>query len=404
MIIADERLNVLRRQFQEWGHDFREHALEIDADAEAIRRHLDLPAVRYLATMGIPAEYGNKPEPIGGHRFYGELALERAVIMEELACADAGMLVASPGPLLAGVLVDVLADRTQKEWFYGRMTAEPLWTCFALTEPDRGSDAAGLTTRLTPAPDGGFVLDGAKRYVGNAARAQLSVVFARTGRGPLGVTAVLADTADPGFRAEALPMIGLRGAMISSIELDSVRIPEENVLGRHLSPSRRGTWAFVQTFNRLRPGVAAIALGVARAAHTYVLANRRALSRAERDRLDELGRRITGTRKLVHRAAAAVDQHSVNGHLASAAKVRAAQLAEDATLQACAFFGPGARLDHPLLDKLARDARAMEFLEGTGHMQRLNLFQGYQSGRFDRDAPFPAAVGTALSSAAGRPA
>ncbi|WP_175408104.1 acyl-CoA dehydrogenase family protein [Streptomyces sp. TRM64462] len=390
----DDRLHALRRQFQEWGHDFRKHALEIDADPEAIRRHFDLPAVRYLATMGVPAEYGNEPEPIAGHRFLGERALERAVIMEELACADAGMMVASPGPLLAGVLVDILADRRQKEWFYGRMLAEPLWTCFALTEPERGSDAAGLTTALTPAPGpgGGHVLNGAKRYVGNAVRAQLAVVFARTRPGPLGVTAALVDTARaPGWRARALPMIGLRGAMISHIDLDGVEIPEENLLGRHLSPSRRGTWAFVQTFNRLRPGVAAIAVGIARAAHTYVLANRRALSRADRDRLDALGRRITATRALVHQAAAAVDLRSTNGHLASAAKVRAAQLAEDATREACTFFGPGARLDHPLLDKLARDARAMEFLEGTGHMQRLTLFQGYTSGKFDRDAPFPAA-------------
>ncbi|MGW0845426.1 acyl-CoA dehydrogenase family protein [Streptomyces sp. NPDC002787] len=393
MTDLDDRLRGLRSQFREWGHDFRKHALEIDADPEAIRRHLDLPAVRYLTTMGIPAEYGNAPEPIAGHRVLGESALERAVIMEELACADAGVLVASPGPLLAGVLVDVLADRRQKEWFYGRMVAEPLWTCFALTEPERGSDAAGLTTALTPAAGGeGYLLNGTKRYVGNAARAQLAVVFARTRPGPLGVTAALVDTARaPGFRARPLPMIGLRGAMISHIELDGVEIPEENLLGRHLPATRRGTWAFVQTFNRLRPGVAAIAIGIARAAHTYVLANRRALSRADRDRLDTLGRRIAATRALVHHAAAAVDLRSTNGHLASAAKVRAAQLAEDATREACTFFGPGARLDHPLLDKLARDARAMEFLEGTGHMQRLTLFQGYTSGKFDRDAPFPAA-------------
>ncbi|MFG3107525.1 acyl-CoA dehydrogenase family protein [Streptomyces tendae] len=393
MTELDERLISLRGQFREWGHDFRKLALDVDADPEAIRGHFGLPAVRYLATMGIPAEYGNEPEPIAGHRFHGVSALERAVIMEELAAADAGVLVASPGPLLAGVLIDVLADRRQKEWFYGRMVAEPLWTCFALTEPERGSDAAGLTTALTPREDGvGHRLDGTKRYVGNAARAQLAVVFARTRPGPLGVTAVLVDTErSPGFRARPLPMIGLRGAMISHVELDGVEIGEEDLLGRHLPPTRRGTWAFVQTFNRLRPGVAAIAVGIARAAHAYVLSNRRSLNRADRDRLDTLGRRITATRALVHRAAAAVDLRSTNGHLASAAKLRAAQLAEDATREACTYFGPGARLDHPLLDKLARDARAMEYLEGTGHMQRLTLFQGCTSGKFDRDAPFPAA-------------
>ncbi|MGW7447644.1 acyl-CoA dehydrogenase family protein [Kitasatospora sp. NPDC054795] len=393
MFELDSPFRALSAQCQEWGHDFRAHALELDRDPEAIRKYFDLPAVRFLATMGIPAEYGHRPEPIGGHRFHGDRALERVVIMEELACADAGMLVASPGPLLAGALLEVLGDRQQKEWFYGRMLADPLWTFFALTEPDRGSDASGLRTTLTPDPDGsgGARLTGTKRYVGNACRAQLGVVFARTGPGPLGVTAVLTETAEPGYSAEPLRTIGLRGARLSAIDLDGVEIPEERVLGRHLPRTRRGTWAFVQTFNRLRPGVAAIALGVARAAHTYVLTHRRSLRPVERERLDRIGRRIDATRRLVHAAAAAVDADGGNGHLASAAKARAARLAEEVTLEACGFFGPGARLDHPLLDKLARDARSMEFIEGTSSMQKLNLFQGLVSGKLDR--AYPQAVG-----------
>jgi alkylation response protein AidB-like acyl-CoA dehydrogenase len=186
----------------------------------------------------------------------------------------------------------------------------------------------------------------------------------------------------------ALETIGLRGARISAIKMDDVEIPPERFLGRHLSPSRRGMWAFVQTFNLLRPGVAAIALGIARAAHEYVVAHRSALRRSEQESLDELARRVDGARRLVHLAAAAVDARTGDGYLASAAKVRAAQLAHDATQQACAFFGAGARLEHPMLDKLVRDARGMEFIEGTGNMQKLNLFQGLFTGKLDRDDPF----------------
>ncbi|MFJ6215761.1 acyl-CoA dehydrogenase family protein [Streptomyces sp. NPDC092296] len=378
----DGPLTALRGQFREWGRDFRARALELDRDPAAVRGWFDLPAVRYLATMGIPAEYGNDPEPIAGHRFHGTRAVERAVIMEELSCADAGVLVASPGPLLAGVLVGLLADKQQKEWFYGRMLAEPLWTFFALTEPDNGSDASAMRTALRPAGDGGALLTGAKRFVGNAARAQLGVVFARNRPGPLGVVAVLTETAVPGYRAEVLPTIGLRGACISAVELDGVEIPEERLLGRHLPPSRRGTWAFIQTFNRLRPGVAAIGVGMARAALEYVRAHRGPLRTGEHDRLEQLERRVDATRRLVHRAAAAVDAGGPDGGpLASAAKLRASALAEDATLAACGLFGPGARLDHPLLDKLARDARSLEFIEGTSAMQRLNVYQGFASGK-----------------------
>lgn len=375
---------AVRGQLREWGEDFRRHALELDADPEAIRRHFDLPAVAYLATMGIPAEYGNDPEPIGGQRILGTTAAERVVVMEELSCADAGMLVASPGPLLAGVLISLVADEQQRRWFFERMLERPLWTCFALTEPDSGSDAGALHTTLKK-----HRLTGTKRYVGNACRAQVGVVFARTKPGPLGIVAALVDAEhDPGYTAEPLPMLGLRGARISAVHLDAVAVPDEFVLGRHLSPTRRGMWAFVRTFNLLRPGVAAIALGMARAAYDYVVANRGPLRTADADRLAELGHRIDATRELVRLAAAAVDRDPTDGHLASAAKARACQLAEDATRTACGFFGPGARLAHPLLDKLVRDARGMEYIEGTANMQRLNLFQSLLTGKLDRRDPF----------------
>jgi alkylation response protein AidB-like acyl-CoA dehydrogenase len=384
--LGDPRLHRLRTQLREWGEDFREWALELDRDPEVIRRHLGLPAVRFLATMGIPRDY-RRPEPIGGHVFDGATALERVVVLEELACADVGMLVASPGPLLAGVLVQVAADERQKEWFYRRMLAEPLWTCFALTEPDHGSDAASMQTSLTREPDGGAVLRGVKRYVGNAGRARLAVVFGRTGSSMLGINAVLIDTATPGFRAEVIDTLGLRGARVSAVHLDGVRVPPGALLGQHLSPSRRGMWAFTQTFNLLRPGVAAIALGIARAAHEYLLTHRRSLRRGEEHDVDLLGRHIDGTRALVHRAAAAVDARPADGYLASASKLRAVRLAEHATELACALLGPGARFEHPLLDKMVRDARGMEFLEGTSNMQRLTVFHSVLAGRLDRAPP-----------------
>jgi alkylation response protein AidB-like acyl-CoA dehydrogenase len=381
--LVDQRLSRLRDQMREWGADFRERALELDRDPEAIRRYLALPAVRFLATMGIPARY-RRPDPIDGYLFDGATALERVVVLEELASADVGMLVAAPGPLLAGVLVQVAGDQRQKDWFYQRMLAEPLWTCFALTEPEHGSDATSLQTSLTKTPDGDVVVQGVKRYVGNAARAALGVVFGRSGGSPLGIGAVLLDTSTPGFRAEVIDTIGLRGACISAIHLDSVHVPGERVLCRHLSPSRRGVWAFTQTFNLLRPGVAAIALGIARAAHEYIMTHRRFLVRSDSHEVDRLGCHIDATRALVHQAAAAVDARPTEGGLASAAKLRAVQLAERATGLAAAMLGPGARLDHPLLDKLVRDARGMEFVEGTSNMQKLVVFQSTLVGELDR--------------------
>jgi alkylation response protein AidB-like acyl-CoA dehydrogenase len=385
MIELDGRTLAIQRQARAWAQELKPLALELDRDPDAIHRHLDVAIVSYLARMPVPPEYNPDPVVIDGHRFYGTGTLERVVFAEEVAVGDAGMLLAAPGPVMSGVLVDALGDERQKEWFYGRVLEKPTWTFFALTEPDRGSDAGAMSTTLAPDGDHGFVLRGAKRYIGNAARADLGVVFARTRPGPLGVTAVLVETSAAGFAADPLDTIGLRGLQITAVTLDGVRVPAERVLGRHLRPTQRGMWSAVQGLNRLRPGVAAFGLGIARAAYEYVLDNRRALSADERHRLDRLGLRLAEVRQLIWRAAIAVDgDDPAAGHLASAAKARASRLAEEATLQALGHFGPGARLDHPLLDKLARDARGVEFMEGTGNIQKLNLFTGLVQGRLGR--------------------
>lgn len=396
--VLDDRLRALRDEARQWGTEFRAAGVDLDADPDSIDRHLDLAGVQCLTYMVIPQEYGGKGVRVGEHRFHGMTAIERAVVVEELARGDAGMMLASPGASMSGVLIDVLADHEQKEFFYGKLLERPQWTFFALTEPDRGSDANALRTALGPADEAGTRrLDGAKKYVGNASRASFGVVFARTRPGPLGVTAVLVDTTDPGFHAEPLGMLGLRGARICALTLDEVTIAADRVLGRDKSPTRRGMWACVQTFNRLRPGVAAIALGIAAAAHDYVLTERGSLDRGERHRIDALGRRIAGVRHLVHLAAIEVDANGSNGYLASAVKADACRLAEEATLTACDFFGPRARWEHPVLDKLMRDARGVEFMEGTGNIQKLNVFHGVLAGKVGHDDPFPAYARTAAT-------
>ncbi|WP_103349351.1 acyl-CoA dehydrogenase family protein [Amycolatopsis sp. CA-128772] len=395
--LLDDRLRTLRDAAREWGAEFRIAGAGLDLEPDGAGAHLDLAGVRCLATMLVPAEYGGAGLHLGAHRFHGMTAIERVVVLEELARGDAGLMLASPGASMSGVLVDVLADREQKEWFYGRLLERPTWTFFALTEPGRGSDASALETALSPADGGGHRLDGRKKYVGNAARAALGVVFARTGTGPLGVTAVLVDTNDPGYHAEPIETLGLRAARICEVTLDGVAVPAERVLGRDRSPARRGMWACVQTFNRLRPGVAAIAVGIAAAAHDYVLAGRLRLDRAERDRLAALGHRIESVRHLVHLSAVEVDADGSRGHLASAAKAEACRLAEEATLAACGFFGPRARWEHAVLDKLVRDARGVEFMEGAGNIQKLILFQGLIAGKVGRGDPFAAHTGESSS-------
>ncbi|HEX4704913.1 MAG TPA: acyl-CoA dehydrogenase family protein [Pseudonocardiaceae bacterium] len=386
MFELDHRLRALQRQTREWAADFRALGPRLAVDPDLIRRYTNLPGVRFMSTLLIPPEYDPPVERIKGHRFTAMTAVERVVLMEEFACGDAAVLLACPGASMSGVLVDLLADTEQKRRYYHALLTAPTWTCFALTEPECGSDAAAMRTSLAQAP-GGYLLTGTKRYIGNGARASLAVVFARSAPGPLGVSAVLLDTASPGFSAVPIESVGLRGLQLAALTMDAVPVPDNGLLGRHLSQTRRGMWACLRTFDRLRPAVAAVAVGVARAAYEYVLANRSRPDKAEQDRIDLMGARIEGVRELVRHAAAAVDRHPSGGYLASAAKASACRLAEEITVAACGFFGPTARLEHPALDRLVRDARGVEFMEGTRTMQKLHLYQGLLSGKLDRTDP-----------------
>jgi len=392
----DERHLLLQQCCQEWAADLREHALALERDPTTVSRLLQLPAVSHSARLQIPPPYNPAPLVIGAERFYLTRALERTVFCEAMAWADLGMMLALPGASMCGVLVDVVGDTRQKEWFYSRILERPTWTFFALTEPGGGSDASAMRTCLRSGRDS-LVLDGAKRYVSNAARASLGAVFFRAAPGPLGVGAALVETGTPGFAATVIDTMAVRGAQLGAITLDSVQIAPAQILGRGLSPLRRGTWGWLRTFNQLRPTVASMGVGLAQAAHDYVAANRRVLRKHEQDRLDELSRRIESVRQITRHAAIAVDHDPDSAHLAAAAKQAAAVLAEEAARQATGFFGPGARLDHPLLDKLVRDARALEFMEGTGNIQRLGLAAALSKGAVQADLCGPLGPGAACS-------
>ncbi|TDB74909.1 acyl-CoA dehydrogenase family protein [Micromonospora sp. KC723] len=380
----DDRLRLLRRHARGWAAELRPYALELDRDPDVVLRLLAAPAVTHAAHLQIPAAFNPAPLVLAGERFHLTAALERVVFCEEIAHGDLGMMLALPGASMSGVLVAAIGDRAQQEWFYGRLLDRPTWTFFALTEPGGGTDAGGLRTRATALPDGsGWSLTGRKRYISNALRASVGVVFHRTADGPLGLAAALVETSATGFAAAPVPTLGVRGAQLGALTLDAVPVDAGQILGRHLSPVRRGGWGWQRTFNLLRPTVAAMAVGLAQAACDHVREHRRALRPDERDALARVEGEIEAVRRLTRRAAVEVDSDSGSGHLASAAKLRATRLAADVTRWALRSFGPGARLDQPLLDKFARDAGALEYMEGTGNVQRLAVAAALDRGAFD---------------------
>lgn len=372
----DPPLRALRAVCREIAGDLRSRALAVDADPTDMEPHLDSTTLAMIRAASTPKRYRTSAMP--QELEYDDSCLARSVASIELARGDAAMLAANTGPALAGVCVDALGSEDQQERFYEAIADGRTWTFFGMTEVDRGSDATAMQTRLDKAPDGSYLLTGAKRYVGNGARGALGVVWARTGPSPLAIRAVMLPCPAPGFTGRALDMMGLRGAQITELTFDGVPIAPELMLGAHLPASKRGMWGAGRTFNVMRTQIAAMALGIAYATVDYVGEQRPAWAPQE-----TMASRVDAARALLYDAAAAVDLHPDDRRSPSVAKLHATALAVECTRWAADALGAGSLLEHPLLEKWCRDVQAFEFMDGTSNILRLHIMQ---SGGIGRDA------------------
>ena len=365
LIDLDDRLRLLQEEIRFHAGDLRNRALDVDRAPQDMAEHLAAPAVRavHRVSMGV---IGRSPTR------YSELVAG----LVEAARGDAGVVLACPGPSVAGVVVDQLGSDEQRSAFATAVASGTTWSCCGITEPTVGSDALSMRAELRPDGAGGYLLSGTKRYVGNASRAAVGVVFARTGPSPLSIRAVLINQPAPGLRTAPLETIGLRGARIGEITMTDLHVPPEALLGQHLPGTRRGIWGAVKAFDIVRVQVAAMALGTAIAVVDYVRERRCPAPGSAGGELDMFDGRIDATRRLLHSAAAELDAGRSRGHLSSLVKLEAVQLAQLATRRLPPLLGHGALLNHPLLEKWRRDSAGFEVMEGTASIQKLNIAEG----------------------------
>lgn len=375
MTAENPRESLLRARAREWAREFHEAGLDLEVEPDIALSLTDLDGVRVLRSAGVPSSAGGSALLVDGERYDMRRAADRTIIMEELARGDVGVFLSAPGPSMAGMLVDILGSVEQKEMFFSPFLERPTWSCFALTEPEHGSDASALSATVGTDETHGQRVTGRKKYIGNGSRAATGVVFARRNKSPLSIGAYIVDPTRPEFEATPRATVGLRAALISDISLDRLPLGPGAELGAHLPRGQRGILASLRVFNQLRPGVAALALGVAWNAFDVVATElRTSTSPRLRDEMNRIARELSASRHLVRRAASAADATG-DGVLASAAKRSICRQAERVTLDLCRVLGPSSRLEHPRLDKAVRDARGIEFMEGTGNMQVLNVGQ-----------------------------
>lgn len=308
-------------------------------------------------------------------------ALTQVLLAEEGAYWDRGIGVALPGPGLGEPPILSMGTPEQKQRFLSPFVdpLRPIWGAFAMTEPSGGSDVANIKTRARR--DGAhWVLDGAKSFAGNAGRAEWIVVFASIdpALGRAGHRAFVVERGTPGlggFRSEN--KMGLKAYESTSFFLSDCRVPAANLLGADdgLAQSTSGFKGAMQTFNAGRPAIAAMAVGMGRAAldEALVFMQRSGLVREQRlrDRWERSRRKLKAALLMALRAAWLADQRLPNIAEASAAKALAPPAAFEAASFAMEALGAAGGRGDQLIEKLFRDVKALDIVEGTGQIQRL---------------------------------
>jgi acyl-CoA dehydrogenase len=375
----DERTQERVRMLSELGRT-QLRPLGLEADRLGRPTPPDHPFFELLIKLGQGRTRWSGKEQAETKRSGPGSSRRTIVLAEEMSYWDRGVAVSFPGPGLGEPPILSMGTLDQKQRFLGPFLNpdRPRWGSFAMTEPGAGSDVAAI--RTSARRDGGsWVLNGEKSFAANAGRADWIVVWATVdlSLGREGHRAFVVERGTPGLCNFVVEKkMGLKAYESTSFSLRDCRVPDESLIGGEEHYARRaGFKGAMRSFNATRPLVAAMAVGIGRAALDEALAHARAHDLLDdtrvRDRLERIRRKLRMARLLCWRAAWLADHGRPNMIEASMAKAVSPTVALEATMLGMDLLGEiGARGDH-LIEKLFRDVKAMDIVEGTGQIQRL---------------------------------
>jgi alkylation response protein AidB-like acyl-CoA dehydrogenase len=322
-----------------------------------------------LLGMMVPDEWGG---------FYTDYTAY-ALAVEEVAagCAATSTLMSVHSSVGCGPILK-FGSPDQKRRYLTDMAQGRAIGCFCLTEPQAGSEAHNLRTRAV-AEDETWVLNGAKQFVTNGKRAAVAIVFAVTDPelGKKGLSAFVVPTDTPGFivgRPEN--KLGIRASDTCAITLDNCRIPSDHLLG----PRGKGLSIALSNLEGGRIGIAAQAIGIARAALEAATAYARTRRQFDRpiaefggiaNMLADMHTSINAGRLLTHHAARMRTAGQPCLTEACQAKLYASEMAERVCSQAIQIHGGYGYLEDYQVERHYRDARITQIYEGTSEIQRL---------------------------------
>ncbi|SFS52163.1 acyl-CoA dehydrogenase family protein [Saccharopolyspora flava] len=297
----------------------------------------------------------------------------------EMCWGDVAMLLAMPRQGLGNAAIASVANEEQAKRFAN------VWAAMAITEPHTGSDSANINT--TAELDGDeYVLNGEKIFVTAGGRADTVVVWATLdkSKGRAAIKSFVVEKTRPGITVERLEhKLGIKASDTAVIRLDNCRVPKENLLGSPEIDTKSGFAGVMQTFDNTRPLVAAMAIGVARAAleeTQKVLAevgvtvdyDRPANSQhAAAAAFLQLEADYEAAYLLTLQAAWMADNRKPNSLQASMAKAKAGRSVVDITLRCVELCGTVGYTEESLLEKWSRDSKILDIFEGTQQIQQL---------------------------------
>jgi alkylation response protein AidB-like acyl-CoA dehydrogenase len=347
--------------------EIRPRVLEID-------EHCDYPhdVHQTLADAGLLALAVPRAE--GGR---GESEVSFCAFVEELAKVSGTISLMAAYVKLVALPIVLAGTEEQKRRYLPPLINGERYGSYALTEPSVGSDPAALETRAERHGDV-WVLNGRKRFIGNAGLGDLYVVFARTGApGSRGISAFVVDGRAPGITVERLRTMGMPGWQLGAPRFEDVEVPAANLLGREGD----GFKIAMNTLDISRLGIASQAVGIAQgaldAAAAYA-ADRRQFGQRVADfqgiqfMLADMASQTEAARQLTYAAAARLESRTGDmAYWSSCAKLIAGDTAMRVTTDAVQVLGGYGYITEYPVERMMRDAKITQLYEGTQQIQRL---------------------------------
>ena len=389
--MVDFTLTDEQKDLRELAHSFAEKdmrtvAWEYDKDGTWPQDVIEKAWEVGLMNTHIPEAYGGP----------GLDYLSGCLIEEEFGwgCSGIGTSLAANG--LASAPITLGGSEETKKKYLGMLSEAPKLCSFGLTEPDAGSDVSGMKTKAMKNGDK-YVLSGSKCFITNGTYADYFTVFAKTDpeAGHRGISAFVVDADLPGVSVDKKEdKMGQRASNTATISFDEVEVPAENLLGEE----NKGFKLAMMTLDRTRPGVASMAVGIARAALEYATEYSKervqfgvpiAMHQAIQFMIADMATKVEASRLLVWNSAFLLDQGVRNSKVSSMAKRMAADSAMEVTTDAVQVYGGYGFIKEYPVEKLMRDAKIMQLYEGTSQIQRLVIAKEVLLPR-QESAPAPA--------------